>query len=367
LKKIVALIPAAGYSSRMGFFKPLLPTGSALVIENVVNSFLGAGIEDIRIIVGYKAELLRPVLNRLGMNIIENLHYAQGMYTSVQAGVRSLENEIDAFFFLPVDYAFVSSQTILSLLQAYRESHCEVIFPICQGKKGHPPLISVKLKKCILEEEPQGGLKKILAKKVDRCMEVKVQDEGVLIDLDSEGDYRKMIRGRLPDYPDRQECLEILQQKSLPASALAHVQAVANVSGKIAEYLNSRGFRLHLGLIMAASLLHDIAKGEKNHAQKGSEYIDSLGYPAVADIVASHMVLAPGHWGKINETTIVYMSDKLIAGDKIVSLEKRLEERLSLFKEDAERQVRERIEQAWMIQKKIESVLQIEVKQILGL
>jgi CTP:molybdopterin cytidylyltransferase MocA len=41
--RIVALILAAGYSSRMGALKPLLPVGRSTVIEEAVTRFLDAG------------------------------------------------------------------------------------------------------------------------------------------------------------------------------------------------------------------------------------------------------------------------------------------------------------------------------------
>jgi len=43
--KIAALVLAAGYSSRMGAFKPLLPLGETTVIEKTVSSFLAEGIQ----------------------------------------------------------------------------------------------------------------------------------------------------------------------------------------------------------------------------------------------------------------------------------------------------------------------------------
>ncbi|WP_427846536.1 hypothetical protein [Desulfitobacterium hafniense] len=55
----------------MGLFKPLLPVGADdLVIERAVNCFRQAGVEDIRVIVGHKSELLIPVLNRLNVKNI---------------------------------------------------------------------------------------------------------------------------------------------------------------------------------------------------------------------------------------------------------------------------------------------------------
>ena len=82
MKNIAALIPAAGYSSRMGLFKPLLPLSpSTLVIERPIKVFYEAGIDDVRVVVGHKADLLQPLLKRLGARALFNENYARGMYS----------------------------------------------------------------------------------------------------------------------------------------------------------------------------------------------------------------------------------------------------------------------------------------------
>jgi molybdenum cofactor cytidylyltransferase len=369
LKRIAAVIPAAGYSSRVGLFKPLLPTGTSLVIERPVHTFRQAGIEDIRVVVGHKADLLMPVLTRLGVKTVMNPNYDQGMYTSVRAGVKSLEDEIEAFFLLPADYAFVSAETIRSLLRAYEGSSFQVIYPVYQGERGHPPLISAKLRDLILAAEPEGGLRGLLEREAHNGAEIQVDDEGILIDLDSEEDYQKVIQAVLPPYPTRKECLRILQEHQLPKPVLEHAQVVAGISCRIAECLNSRGYRLHLGIVMAASLLHDIARGErgeKDHARKGGQLISRLGYPEVADIIASHMALDPGQQRQVNEAAIVYLADKLVSGSRVVSLDERLEERLGQLSGESARQgARQRIGQAIAVQKKIESILDMKLESVL--
>jgi len=366
LKKIAALIPAAGYSSRAGFFKPLLPIDSSLVIERSVYTFQQAGIEDIHVVIGHRANLLIPVLTSLGVKTIMNPDYDQGMYTSVQAGVRSLESEVEAFFLLPADYAFVSSETVRSMLRAYQGSSFEVIYPVYRENRGHPPLIFAKLRDRILACEPEGGLKELLEREAHNSAEIQVDDEGILIDLDSEEDYQRAIQGRLPPYPTRKQCMNILQEHHLPKPVVEHVQAVARISCTIAEHLNSRGYRLHLGMVMAASMLHDIAKGEKEHTNKGSQLVAGLGYPEVAAVIGSHMILAPEHRNQISETSIVYLADKLVIGHRPVSLDEKLESRLKGFDEEAARQgARERIGQAMALQKQIESIMGLKIEDIL--
>jgi HD superfamily phosphodiesterase len=161
--------------------------------------------------------------------------------------------------------------------------------------------------------------------------------------------------------------LKILQEHQLPKTVLEHVQAVARISCTIAEHLNSRGYRLHLGIVIAASLLHDIVRGEKDHARKASELVARLGYPEVADVIAFHMALGSENRSHINEATIVYLADKLVSGTRVVSLDERLKERLNQFSEEAARQAaKERIGQAMAIQVQIESVLGLKIEDILS-
>ena len=53
-----ALIVAAGMSSRMGDFKPMLNIGSISIAQRVVATFQQAGVEKIVMITGYNATLL---------------------------------------------------------------------------------------------------------------------------------------------------------------------------------------------------------------------------------------------------------------------------------------------------------------------
>lgn len=133
--KIAAIILAAGYSSRMGLYKPLLPLASSLVLENSILNFYKAGIDDVRVVIGYKADLLKNVLERWHTKAIVNRNYDRGMYSSVQAGVLSLTPETEAFFVLPADYPFVTCDTIQKMIEVFRGSPYDVIYPVFNEKK----------------------------------------------------------------------------------------------------------------------------------------------------------------------------------------------------------------------------------------
>ena len=62
-----ALIVAAGMSSRMGDFKPMLNIGSISIAQRVVATFQQAGVEKIVMITGYNAIQLEKHLSGLGI------------------------------------------------------------------------------------------------------------------------------------------------------------------------------------------------------------------------------------------------------------------------------------------------------------
>src|ERR1700683_226978 len=102
-----AIVLAAVYSSRMGQFKPLLPIGHATALERVIDLFLAAGIGEINVVTGHRAEAIESVLKRKGIHAIRNPDYDAGMYSSVAAGVASLPAHVAACFVLPADMPLV--------------------------------------------------------------------------------------------------------------------------------------------------------------------------------------------------------------------------------------------------------------------
>jgi len=86
--------------------------------------------------------------------------------------------------------------------------------------------------------------------------------------------------------------------------------------------------------VLAASLLHDIAKGQPGHAEAGAALVEDLGYPAVADVIRQHMSM--NFDGATNEAAIVFLADKLVRQDRRVSLEERYQSSFERFHDQPE-------------------------------
>ncbi len=198
-KDLAALILAAGYSSRLGAWKPLQPLGRSNFLEEAVLRFRAAGVDNIRVVAGHRARELAPVLHKLGVRMVFNPDYDQGMFASVRAGVSSLKSACTAFFLLPVDIPLVQPRTIMALRQAYHHSGALIVYPRFKGRRGHPPLISAT---CVanLPPEYEGGLRDFLSPYGGAALDLEVEDEAVLLDCDTPADYQ-----RLQAYAARQD------------------------------------------------------------------------------------------------------------------------------------------------------------------
>ena len=189
--ELAAIVLSAGFSRRMGSFKPLLPFGSASVIERVIATIRDAGVETIRVVVGWNAESLISVLDRCAAPWVRNERFAEGMYTSVQAGVRSLPLDVAAFFLMPGDMPLVQGSTLVRLIAEWDAWPRGILYPCHQGHRGHPPLIASQYIPAILREAPPGGLRELLGRHAGDARNIEVTDPGILADLDTPEEYRR--------------------------------------------------------------------------------------------------------------------------------------------------------------------------------
>lgn len=362
---LAAIILAAGYSFRMKRFKPLLSLGGSTVIEQAIHSFLDRGIKDIRVVVGHRANELLPVLERLEVKTIVNANFPEGMFSSVREGVKSLSPEVAGFFLLPVDNPIVGLQTIETLQNAFFSSDSGIIYPFHEGERGHPPLISRRYIDDVLNWNKPGGMRALLEQYEHDALDVEVEDPGTLLDMDTLEDYHKMLKycgdTRVPS---EEECYAIIKSANTPVKVVKHCKQVAQLSCAIGCCLIRSGYPMNIDLIRAAALLHDLAKGESHHALVGSRML--VNYPEVAEIVAEHMDIYLNPDEPLTEKEIVYLADKLVKEDQIISLQYRFAGLLEQNKNDQVvfSKIRQRLSNAESILARIEHLIKMPLHDL---
>jgi len=327
--KTGAVILSGGYSSRMNGFKPLMALGKKTLLARAVQLFRNSGVAKIVVVTGHRKKDVKEEAARLDIKSVYNKEYDTGMYSSVCAGVKQMK-EMDAFFILPVDIPLIRPTTLSELLKNSPEKG--VLYPTFLGERGHPPLISTALISAILKFDGKGGLKALLRKFPGK--DVAVWDEGVLMDADTPEDFA-LLKKRLlrMDVGSRLEA-KVLAGIVMRKRGVDHGLAVAKIACSIGRELNRHSSKLDIDRLYNSALLHDIAKGETHHEERGAEMLKDLGLKRLAGIVGTHRDAVVPKSGKISEKELVCLADKLVRGTTQMSVQQRFEEKLTLYAKD---------------------------------
>ena len=186
-----AVVVAAGMSSRMGDFKPMLSIGSISVAQRVVATLKQAGAARVVVVTGYNAEELERHLASSGVVFLRNENYrTTHMFDSALIGLRYLRDKCRQVLFTPVDIPLFTAATV----DAPLESGAELACPVCGGSRGHPILMSSNVIDRVLEDSGEGGLSGALSRCGVPMTFVEVDDAGILHDADTPEDYRELLR-----------------------------------------------------------------------------------------------------------------------------------------------------------------------------
>ncbi|GAA0076019.1 hypothetical protein UT300005_03970 [Clostridium sp. CTA-5] len=195
---INGVILAAGLSSRMKAFKPLMSLRGKTIIENSIDSMFNAGVNKVVVVLGHRAKEVESLLcnkyDPLRLLFVKNENYAEtDMLTSIKIGISALDN-CDAFYLLPGDMPAINTKTFLAVKENMCRTHAMVSFPTIDGYKKHPPLISSKCIDYILKFNEEGGLREIWKQLQDQIATVPVKDIGCTLDADTTEDYNRLVK-----------------------------------------------------------------------------------------------------------------------------------------------------------------------------
>jgi len=188
--KTGAVIVAAGTTSRMGDFKPLLRIGTISMVQRIIANFKQAGVFPIVLVTGFRGAELEKHVSKTGVICIRNEDYENTqMFDSAKIGFSFIADKCERTFFSPVDIPLFSVSTIMKLM----EPKSSIVKPACNGKDGHPILISCEILPLLMAAGCGDSLEKAIAECIHDTETVEVGDEGILVDADTPTDFRQLI------------------------------------------------------------------------------------------------------------------------------------------------------------------------------
>ncbi|TAD88890.1 MAG: 4-diphosphocytidyl-2C-methyl-D-erythritol kinase [Alphaproteobacteria bacterium] len=183
---VAGVVLAAGRSSRMGRNKLLIPIEGEAMVARVVDTLLAAAVAEVVVVVGHEADAVRQALVGRPVRFVDNPHYADGLATSVRAGLASLASDVDAAVMALGDMPGIAAPDIDRLIAAFAPAERRsIIIPTHHGQRGNPVMLARALWPQAMAVEGDVGARPVIAANPDHVAEVAIDHAGVLLDLDT--------------------------------------------------------------------------------------------------------------------------------------------------------------------------------------
>jgi len=187
--KPAAIILAAGASTRMGSVKALLEIDGETFVDRLVRVF-GTRCDPVVVVLGHHANAIRKGVRTEVIQFAENPEPDRGMLTSLQTGLRAVQDLSNGVLFTPVDVP-LASPTTTSLLADALASGASVAVPVYRGKRGHPVAISQRVAERLLDLPLSGRANDLM--RAEASVEITVADAGVILEVDTPEDYEELL------------------------------------------------------------------------------------------------------------------------------------------------------------------------------
>ena len=139
-RRIAAIILAAGRSTRMGGPNKLLAEiGGRPLVRIAVEEALASRAHPVIVVTGHQRDKVEAALDGLKVERVHNPDFAQGLSTSVKAGLAAVPDDVDGAIICLGDMPQVDAALIDRLAAAFDpERGALIVVPTVDGKRGNP-------------------------------------------------------------------------------------------------------------------------------------------------------------------------------------------------------------------------------------
>jgi molybdenum cofactor cytidylyltransferase len=184
--KIAAIVLAAGLSSRMGRNKLLAELNGKPLLRHAVEAASKSSADPVIVVTGNEGEKVAAALAGLKVETVVNHDYANGLSTSLKAGIAALPADYDGTLVLLGDMPGVTSALLDRMIAAFSPADGRAICVATHGgKRGNPVLWARRFFPEILALEGDSGAKPLIAANGELVCEVEAADDGPLADIDT--------------------------------------------------------------------------------------------------------------------------------------------------------------------------------------
>jgi len=185
--RIAAILLAAGRSSRMGVANKLLTDiDGAPMVRHAVEAATASHARPVIVVTGNEQGKVQAALRGCKATFVHNPRFAEGMSTSLQAGLAALPANVDGALVCLGDMPLVTAAALDRLIAAFSPLEGRAIcVPTWNGKRGNPVLWDRRFFAAMADLAGDVGAKHLIGEHADLVAEVAMSDDAVLTDIDT--------------------------------------------------------------------------------------------------------------------------------------------------------------------------------------
>ncbi|HEY7298858.1 MAG TPA: molybdopterin-binding/glycosyltransferase family 2 protein [Xanthobacteraceae bacterium] len=186
-RRIAAVVLAAGRSTRMGGPNKLLAEiGGKPLVRIAVEQALGSRARPVIAVTGHEHQRVETALADLPVRLVHNSDFAQGLGTSLRAGIAAVPADVDAAIVCLGDMPQVDAALIDRLIEAFDpEKGALAVVPTVNGQRGNPVLWSRRFFPDLMAIEADVGARHLIDRYGEAVVEAPVSGKGAFLDIDT--------------------------------------------------------------------------------------------------------------------------------------------------------------------------------------
>lgn len=193
---VAAIVLAAGRSTRMGAQnKLLLADGGDPLVRHAVKMAVLSQLKPVVVVLGHEADAVRAACAGLPVSFVINPDFAQGLSTSLKAGIKALPDNIDGAAVILADMPGLDAALLDRLYAAFEaEPAALAAVPVHDGQWGNPCMIAAALFSEIETLRGDQGARKILEKHRAMVIEMPESSDAATRDIDTPADWASFAK-----------------------------------------------------------------------------------------------------------------------------------------------------------------------------
>ena len=199
---LFAIVPAAGFSRRMGQPKLIMDLAGRTVIERLLTTLSHPGVTETIVVFRRSDSALADAVNSLSLpsvHIVQPQIDPPDMRSSVEHAIEAVQSRhspqaSDGWMLIPADHPVLDPAVLNELITAWRNSEADIMIPQHGEKTGHPTFFRWAITERIRKIPNDQGLNWLRTAAEIRIQKVSVDSESILFDLDTPEDHQRLLQ-----------------------------------------------------------------------------------------------------------------------------------------------------------------------------